>query len=63
LITVLDDGPGLPAGFVLRESKGIGLRTSMERLEQLYGDEQRFNLSNRTPSGLKVAMVLPARRS
>jgi len=61
LITVLDDGPGLPEGFVLRDSKGIGLKTSMERLEQLYGDEQRFELSNRAPSGLKVTIVLPAR--
>lgn len=63
LITILDDGPGLGEGFVLRESKGIGLKTSMERLEQLYGDDQRFELSNRTPGGLKVSIIIPARRA
>ena len=62
-IRIVDDGPGLPAGFTLQTSKGIGLRNSAIRMEQLYGDEQKFELTNRSPNGLQIAMVLPLRPS
>jgi two-component system, LytTR family, sensor kinase len=62
-LTIVDDGPGLPAGFNLQTSKGIGLKNSAVRMEQLYGKEQRFELTNRTPGGLQVLMTLPVRTS
>jgi signal transduction histidine kinase len=62
-IIIVDDGPGLPPGFNLHTSKGIGLKNSSERMEQLYGKEQRFELMNRLPSGLQVSIVIPSRMS
>jgi len=60
-LSVVDDGPGLPQGYDLSANEGIGLRTSRERLQQLYGDEQRFTLSNRSPMGLAVTIIMPIR--
>jgi len=60
-IKILDDGPGLPAGFNLQTSKGIGLRNSAARMLQLYGEEQKFELANRSPHGLQVTITLPLR--
>jgi len=60
-LSVVDDGPGLPQGYDLPANEGIGLRTSRERLQQLYGDEQRFTLSNRSPMGLAVTIIMPIR--
>jgi signal transduction histidine kinase len=62
-IKIIDDGPGLPTGFTLQTSKGIGLRNSAVRLEQLYGKEQTFELVNRVPNGLQVMIMLPIRPS
>jgi two-component system, LytTR family, sensor kinase len=62
-ISVVDDGPGLPEGYNLRPDEGVGLRNSRERLEQLYGEKHRFILSNRSPKGLEVAIVIPIRPS
>lgn len=60
-LSVVDDGPGLPQGYDLPANEGIGLRTSRERLQQLYGDQQRFTLSNRSPRGLAVSIIMPIR--
>ncbi len=62
-ISVVDDGPGLPEGYDLQAHEGVGLRNSRERLEQLYGENHRFILSNKSPEGLEVAIVIPIRHS
>ena len=62
-ISVVDDGPGLPEGYDFPASEGVGLRNSRERLEQLYGENHRFILSNKSPKGLEVAIVIPIRPS
>jgi two-component system LytT family sensor kinase len=60
-IRIVDDGPGLPAGFNLQTSRGIGLRNSAARMEQLYGEEQKFELASRSPNGLQITITLPLR--
>jgi signal transduction histidine kinase len=60
-LSVVDDGPGLPPGYDVVVNEGIGLRTSRERLQQLYADEQRLKLSNRSPRGLEVSIIMPIR--
>ena len=62
-ISVVDDGPGLPEGYDFPANEGVGLRNSRERLEQLYGENHRFILSNKSPKGLEVAIVIPIRPS
>ena len=43
VLRVRDNGPGVNGSSDVARS-GIGLRNTMERLEQLYGDEGRFTL-------------------
>jgi two-component system LytT family sensor kinase len=62
-ISVIDDGPGLPEGYDIPANEGVGLRNTRERLEQLYGENHRFILSNRSLKGLEVAIVIPLRPS
>jgi len=58
-IVITDDGPGLPVNFDLQTSKGIGLRNSAERLSQLYGEQQKFELVNKIPQGLQITIAIP----
>ncbi len=57
-LEVWDDGPGLPdGGASLRE--GVGLANTRARLEQIYGDDHRFELRNASVGGLVVHLELP----
>jgi two-component system LytT family sensor kinase len=57
-LAVTDDGPGLPAGFDLERSAGIGLSNTRARLAQLYGDAGRVSVAS-PPGGIgTVATVL-----
>jgi signal transduction histidine kinase len=58
VIRVLDDGAGLRGGGVGRE--GVGIGNTRARLEQLYGHEQRFTISDRPDGGCEVRIELPA---
>jgi two-component system LytT family sensor kinase len=42
VLTVKDDGPGLPADWNAEEGFGVGLSNTRERLERLYGGQQQF---------------------
>lgn len=59
-VEVSDDGPGLPAGFELSpDARGVGLRNTADRLQQVYGEEHELHLLPAEPSGLRVLMRLP----
>ncbi|HEX2861846.1 MAG TPA: histidine kinase [Lacunisphaera sp.] len=58
LLTVHDNGGGMPAGGFTRE--GIGLANTRARLRELYGDRHRFELANHPEGGLEVRIHLPA---
>jgi len=57
VLTVSDNGAGLPPGGLKRE--GIGLANTRARLAQLYGDRQRFELANQPEGGLCVRLTFP----
>jgi two-component system, LytTR family, sensor kinase len=57
-LAVIDDGPGMSAGLLQRDSRGVGLRNTRERLAVLYGASHRFSILNSCP-GLHVEMALP----
>jgi signal transduction histidine kinase len=59
-IAVQDDGPGLPDGWTLAGSAGIGLRNTSERLQYLYGDAASLELHDTGGTGARVRVVLPA---
>ena len=61
-LRVRDDGPG-PDGAVEARAggTGVGLRNVRARLEQLYGTEQRLDLSSGPEGGALATITLPYR--
>jgi two-component system LytT family sensor kinase len=57
ILTVMDNGGGMPPGGFARE--GIGLANSQARLRELYGREQKFEMSNLPEGGLCVRLTFP----
>ncbi len=55
-LQVSDDGPGL-ADTVIRE--GVGLANTRARLEQIYGDDHHFELTNGKAGGVLVHLEIP----
>jgi two-component system, LytTR family, sensor kinase len=61
-IRVLDDGVGLPAGWTLENSSGVGLSVTRERVAGLYLDgETSFTVNRRSSGGTEVEILLPLR--
>jgi signal transduction histidine kinase len=61
-IRVADDGVGLPPGWTLETSSGMGLSVTRERIVGLYPDgDSRFSLQSRTGGGTEVEISLPLR--
>lgn len=65
VLSVEDSGSGgdekHPELSDLFETPGFGLRSTAERLENLYGDSFSFNASTSRLGGLKLAVHLPVR--
>jgi signal transduction histidine kinase len=57
VLTVTDNGGGIPAGGFKRE--GIGLANTRARLAELYGPRHRFELANEPGGGLCIRLTLP----
>jgi two-component system LytT family sensor kinase len=63
-LKVYDDGPGLHReGAAATRGAGIGLSNTRARLEQLYGDNYRFDVQDRTGGGVEALLLLPLRRA
>jgi two-component sensor histidine kinase len=62
-LTVYDEGAGLPDDWQLKGSVGIGLANTIARLQQLYDDDQQFDIRNRAEGGVEVVIVMPFRTS
>jgi two-component system, LytTR family, sensor kinase len=61
-IRVLDDGVGLPAGWTLENSGGVGLSVTRQRVAGLYPDEETcFAVNRRASGGTEVEISLPLR--
>ena len=62
VLSVLDDGPGLPAEGMLSGRGGVGLSNTQARLRQLYGAEASFELRSRAEgAGLEARIEIPVR--
>jgi two-component sensor histidine kinase len=59
VLRVRDDGPGLVDAPPRPGGSGVGLANTRERLQQLYGDDQRLELENAPEGGLEVTVGLP----
>ncbi len=59
-IRVLDDGVGLPPGWTLENSPGLGLSVTRERIAGLHpGGDSRFTVQSRPGGGTAVEILLP----
>lgn len=59
-IRVLDDGLGLPPGWTLEDSAGLGLSVTRERIAGLHlNGNSRFAVRRREAGGTEVAISLP----
>ncbi len=63
-IEIIDDGPGVPdlENLAPSDGGGVGLVNTRERLLELYGARQQFQISNRQPHGLAVKICIPFER-
>jgi len=62
-IEVADDGVGMnnrPASALRRAGAGIGMKNVQERLEVLYGNQARFNVTSNPGRGTSVCIEIPA---
>lgn len=61
-IRVADDGVGLPPGWTLETSSGMGLSVTRERIVGLHpGGNSRFSVRPRTGGGTEVEISFPLR--
>jgi len=63
-IRVRDDGVGLPSGWTLDSSAGLGLSVTRERIKSLYPNgESSFTIRPRRNGGVEVEINLPLHAS
>lgn len=60
-LSVRDDGAGLPRSFQPDTSNGVGLTTTAERLQRLYGDDHAMRIMNREEGGVSAVIDIPFR--
>jgi len=59
VVTVTDDGPGVPPGWDLATHCGRGLKNVIERLDRLYPGEWAFTLGNQRGGGAIARLRIP----
>ncbi len=59
VLTVSDNGTGLPPGATAFKREGIGISNTRARLAEIYGARHRFELGNRPEGGLCVTVAVP----
>lgn len=62
-LSVCDDGVGLPEGWSLASSKGVGLLNTEARLRQLYGSDFGLEVRNREHGGVEALLSIPLHRA
>lgn len=62
LISVEDNGAGLPEGWRFEDHAGVGLSNIARRLQELYRSEHTFAVSRRPEGGVRAEMSLPLHR-
>jgi two-component system LytT family sensor kinase len=63
VLEVVDDGPGLPPGWVADRDSGLGLNNTRARLEHLYGTAGQLEVVNSLGGGLTARITIPLRHA
>ena len=61
-VVVSDNGPGITSNAISPTKKCVGLTNVRNRLQQVYGPDFRFELTNGKNGGLTVVMEIPFHR-
>jgi len=61
-VAISDNGPGIPSNANSPAKKCVGLTNVRTRLQQVYGSDFRFELTNGEYEGLTVIMEIPFQR-
>ena len=61
-VAISDNGPGINSNAVSPAKKCVGLTNVRTRLQQIYGSDFRFELTNGENEGLTVIMEIPFER-
>jgi sensor histidine kinase YesM len=61
-VAVSDNGPGITSNAIAPAKKCVGLTNVRTRLQQIYGSDFRFELTNGENGGLTVVMEIPFQR-
>lgn len=62
VLTVSDNGPGIPESILkddIAGFTGVGLMNVRNRLKEMYGSNQSFTFSNQSPTGCRATVVIP----
>ena len=63
VLSVSDDGVGVPAEGLRSLRDGVGLSNTRRRLKHLYGEEHRFELKVPETDGLRIDLEIPYKES
>jgi two-component sensor histidine kinase len=58
-IEIADNGVGLPPGWNMAQTTGIGLQNVQSRLQHIYGEKASLDLRNRPDGGVIARICLP----
>jgi hypothetical protein len=61
-VAISDNGPGIRSNAIPPAKKCVGLTNVRTRLQQIYGSDFRFELTNGENEGLTVIMEIPFQR-
>lgn len=59
VLSIRNDGPGLPGDWLLDRQTGFGLRATKRRLELMYGREFILEVRNAPEGGVRASITLP----
>jgi len=61
LLRIRDNGPGLVEATTALSGTGLGLRTTRERLQTMYGDDHSFDIRDAIAGGTDLCLKFPFR--
>jgi two-component system LytT family sensor kinase len=61
IITIADQGPGMPQDHRMDAGQGVGLRNVDERLRKTHGEKYGLEIATNEPKGTIVTVRIPAR--
>jgi len=59
MITIADQGPGMPPHYIVKPCHGVGMWNVDERLRKTYGEEYALEIRDNEPRGTVVVVRIP----